>query len=107
MAPVSARPPPARASADPRVSDLIIYDPVYPLKVTYDAVSISRSGTSRPRDVVIWSGRQPDQISAVRYYEAPRRTAPVRRAASATAASLAALASSAVSVRSGARNRSV
>jgi hypothetical protein len=40
-------------------------------------------------------------------YEAPRRTAPVRRAASATAASLAALASSAVSVRSGARNRSV
>jgi len=37
----------------------------------------------------------------------PRSTAPVRRAASATAASRAAVASAAVSVRSGARSRSV
>ena len=36
-----------------------------------------------------------------------RATAPVRRAASATAASRAAVTSSTVSVRSGARNRSV
>jgi hypothetical protein len=37
----------------------------------------------------------------------PRSSAPVRRAASATAASRAAVVSSTVSVRSGARNRSV
>ena len=60
--------------------------------------------SSTPSSASSW---RPENAAGRAIQELPRSTAPVRRAASATAASLAAVTSSAVSVRSGARNRSV